>query len=204
MSLLTKIFPYYNESEWREVCLDDQAAMDFPVDQFPENPLLDPSCCMDWIESRYGKYNKTFGGYAENRSNLWRGHYMQPDRTIHLGVDFNSYVGDDIHSPVNGTVFDIWCDIDLNGGWGTRLIIESETLYVIFAHIDTDYCVEVGDEIKIGDKIAVITEDPFNGGWFPHLHVQCVSKAHNTNWETLDGYGEAEDLKWNLNPMEVL
>ncbi|MFN4895037.1 MAG: hypothetical protein ACK5HO_04570, partial [Pseudomonadota bacterium] len=60
--------------------------------------------------------------------------------------------------------------------------------------------VKVGDYVTAGEEIAHIAAPPFNGNWFPHLHIQQIASDVATiyerdNYDTLDGYGHPSELE---------
>jgi hypothetical protein len=61
--------------------------------------------------------------------------------------------------------------------------------------------VQIGDEIEKGAVVADIGAPPHNGGWWSHLHLQCISKEYyewcrdNDIDKTLDGYFPASQLE---------
>jgi hypothetical protein len=50
-----------------------------------------------------------------------------------------------------------------------------------------------------GKEIARVAAPPFNGNWFPHLHIQQIDRQAARHHEldayrSLDGYGHPRDL----------
>lgn len=152
-----------------------------------ENPLLDPIFCQAWV--RYLCHIKTrwflYGGYMEDRYFLWRGSYLKNNESIHLGIDFSYDVDTPIYCPVSFKVLEVFKDTDQEGGWGTRVTVETRKGIVIFAHL-CDVTKEKSG--NAGDFIGRIADPYSNGGWFPHLHLQGLDSASRLTQGHLDGY----------------
>ncbi len=172
------------------------------------NPLLDPDTCQQMVSNVHKKYNLDFsyGGWLEDRSFLWKGSYL--DETggyIHLGVDFNVPEYTEVASCFDAEVVRIDDDYPIEGGWGNRIIVKHATLplYFIYAHLDEDLICKVGDILVQGQVFAKVGKTPFNGKWFPHLHLQSVDSVlyeeliRTNALDTLDGYGLVADVTKN-------
>jgi hypothetical protein len=184
------IFPNLT-GKWQAIDLDKEAQ----VSTAWENPLIQPEFCAKWVDilHKLKGIDYSFGGYFESRPNLWRGHYMYPDKCLHIGVDFNVPVGTFAAVPVDCKVLHVLRDKDQNGGWGTRIIFEriSDRQIFLFAHLGEQINVVEGDAVKAGMVVGRVANVYFNGGWFPHLHVQCISTAVYATLDIikqLDGY----------------
>jgi murein DD-endopeptidase MepM/ murein hydrolase activator NlpD len=133
----------------------------------------------------------TYGGFGEDRSNLWNG-FSYPSPVIHLGVDFNNLpVGQPVASQSNGIVVDSWMhNIDFDG-WGGRVVIRDENgLYWMYGHLDRSI-LGLDEHVKKGDIVGKIGNSNENGGWFPHLHLQVMTDefvGQNPDWAKIDGY----------------
>jgi murein DD-endopeptidase MepM/ murein hydrolase activator NlpD len=176
----------YNYLSGFEVNLDLEARKQFQKTKV--NPLLDPDYCEAWTKyiAKKGNNKHVYGGYMENRSFLWRGSYLKPNNSIHLGVDFSFAAGTPIHCPVAFEVKDIFRDPDQSGGWGERVLIETEKGLVIFAHLSgVSLKGEKNNFYSAGTFIGTVATKHSNGGWFPHLHLQGVK---NVGLIHLDGY----------------
>ena len=160
--------------------------------------LLDPAKQQELVEyvreTSYSDYS--YGGYLEDRSTLWAGSYLPLDGMIHLGLDFNVNAGRMVHTPVEGRVVYANHDKDQGGGWGGRVDLYSEEfeLYIIFGHLEpTVDLLNVGKVIPKNGSLSWIGDTPVNGGWFPHLHLQLVSKSEYESYSDpskIDGYGK--------------
>lgn len=133
----------------------------------------------------------TYGGFGENRSNLWSG-FSYPSPIIHLGIDFNNLpVGQPIASTTDGIVVDSWLDETDFDGWGGRLVIKDNSgIYWMYGHLDSAI-LPMNTSVRKGDIIGKIGSSNVNGGWFPHLHLQVMTEEFvgmNPNWRKIDGY----------------
>lgn len=73
--------------------------------------------------------DKTFGGFYEDRSRLWKGFEESEGHNtmIHLGIDFNNLdPGTKVASISKGKICHIQIDPSKFNGWGTKVIIESK------------------------------------------------------------------------------
>ncbi len=172
------------------------------------NPLLNPAICQKMVDSVHKKYGTDFsyGGWMENRSILWKGSYLEQARNfIHLGIDVNVPAGTEVAAGFNAVVVKIDDDRSKDGGWGPRVILKhaTEPIYMIHAHLDRDIKCKVGDTLKISQVFAKVGKAPLNGNWFPHLHLQTISKKYyeklekSNSWAQLDGYGLTKDIEKN-------
>jgi hypothetical protein len=192
------IFPELVDATWVKVDLGARARKDFPDTSKP-NPLLNGVFCNDWVSriAREKDAEYTWGGYLEDRKHLWRGYYEDAECVTHLGVDYNVPAGTVVSVPRDCVVVHKWTDHELENGWGGRLIVRfSESWqgapFLILGHLAYEGLPEIGAHFSTGQPIArtgIIAE---NGGWFPHLHVQCCStdffNRHASDLENLDGY----------------
>jgi hypothetical protein len=173
--MFKQLFPELKTGSWAKVNLDEEARL---YSTGKENKLLDPKECTKFGKevAKKHKVDFTWGGYLEDRSHLWRGHYHGPEQFIHLGVDFNVPAGTKVLSPVAGNIRDWWLDGDMAGGWGGRLVIEpyNKTFLVVIAHMAHKWKPK-NDIIDVGDNIGTIGKPTENGNWAPHLHIQCVN-----------------------------
>lgn len=179
------LFPELSDRRWMPINLDEHAR--HWMHRGDKNPLLDPQTCADWVNSLHAEYDVEFsyGGYMEDRSFLWRGHYMLPGAAWHLGIDYNVPQGTAVHLPVDADLITSELDTDQNGGWGGRLIFRVGKYYLILAHLTA--MVRETRKYKAGDLVGLIGTFPDNGNWFPHLHVQAVN-AGLGSISTIDGY----------------
>jgi len=96
--------------------------------------------------------------------------------TGHPGIDFRAPLGSAVVAMDNGTVSEI---IEQKTGYGRHIYINSDGGKVsLYAHLGL-IMVEVGDEIKAGDKIAEIGMTGWTTG--PHLHFEVEENGKKTN-----------------------
>ena len=169
------------------------------------SPALKPHVCQKKIIEPTHKelgLDYSWGGWLENRSNIWRGCYMAKDnKYIHLGYDFNLPVGTRICASRPCEVLDIYTDTPEEHGWGTRIIVRllDERMYLIYAHLDLlgPNAPRVGQELRPGYLIGTIAPPERNGGWYSHVHWQGMSEEANEEFRrdpaSLDGYGKVGD-----------
>ena len=181
--------------------------------------LVNPKTCERMVLDTHKKYSIDFsyGGWMEDRSFLWHGSYLDATQEyIHLGVDLNVPTGTPVAFDFDGKVVRIDDDFPENGGWGPRVIVKHKKaqVYVIYAHLERRMQCKVGDTFKKGKVFAKVGKAPHNGNWFPHLHVQIISKEYfgelekKDAWADLDGYGSPKDLAKNAkrfpDPMQYV
>lgn len=207
------IFPTLQNKKFDHLNLNAEAVLWIAEKNFSHhdtNPLLDPVICQSMVADTHQKYSIDFsyGGWLEDRSFLWRGSYLEDSSAfIHLGVDLNVPAGTAVALDFTGTVVAIMNDYPLDGGWGTAVIVKhaTEPLYFIYAHLGEDVLCGVGDTIQTNQIFASVGEAPFNGNWFPHVHVQCIDAEHYESlseheiFTVLDGYGVSDELHINTN-----
>ena len=193
------IFPGLAGRRWARVDLDTFARIDFPATQGP-NPLNDACFCERWsseLAVRLGA-DHCWGGWLEDRSHLWRGHYLPEGCTIHLGIDLNVPAGTRVLAPVAGEVMHAVPCRALGGGWGGWFVLradapEGASQYVLLGHLAHAGLPQPGTRLAKGAEVGVIGTPEENGGWYPHLHLQALS---DEAWEAvqrapdtlLDGY----------------
>lgn len=192
MRLIKSLFPQI-EGEWGYVNVAKIAECivgNMGLQTHDPNPFLDPVIVDRWMEFVHDikEIDYSWGGYLEDRSVLWRGHYHQPGEVIHLGVDVNVPAGTEVFMPTWGILAHSFQDPDQNGGWGGKIIFQCTTgafegLYLIFGHLK-DIPHDIGTKYIPGQKIGVIAEAEINGGWAPHLHVQLMREF----LPNVDGY----------------
>lgn len=122
-----------------------------------------------------------YGGYLENRITMLRDTYLFDSMSfVHLGVDIWVPRGTAVMSTRDMEVIGTFVDKDQNGGWGTVVIarsLESHMLdkIFLFAHLEKNSILPNVEELPVGWGIGVVGGSGENGGWHPHLHIQCVN-----------------------------
>lgn len=192
------VLPALIHRRWALVDLDARARA-FVGGARP-NPLLDPGTCQGFVDgvARDLGVDHTWGGYLEDRSSLWAGHYHDPGTMLHLGVDVNAPAGTVVAAPAACRVARVVRDPDQGGGWGGVAYFELDVPYegashFLYGHLAHASLPEAGRRYAAGELVAMLGTPSENGGWFPHLHVQCLSPdavaAHWPRLEAIDGYG---------------
>ena len=179
------LFPQYKKRRWVYLPLGTLALAEQRPGQ--PNPLLDPRYCQRWVRRLHRRYRAScsYGGWFEDRSTLWQGHYMQPNLVFHLGVDFNVPERSRIYSPADARVVETWHDEDSRGGWGGRIALELKPrLILLLAHLGK-IRVRSGSRVRRGQLLGNVGDPTNNGNWFPHLHAQVVRGSI----ADVDGYG---------------
>lgn len=150
----------------------------------------------------------TYGGYGEDRTEIWKDFEPGGVKMWHLGVDYNNLpVGQEVGSVSDGVVVHILYDHSGFNGWGTRIMIRNETpirdnIYYLYGHLSTT-TLEVGQSVTRGQIIGLIGDEAVNGGWFPHLHLQIMTDQFVKkfdHYEEIDGY----DFARNVDEIEGL
>lgn len=125
------------------------------------------------------------GRYDEARliysSSLFADDTTGENRTIHLGLDLFTQAGKPIFAPLDGEVYTFgYNSAPLDYG---HLIIlkhqidETNEFFTLYGHLGQESIehLQVGQNIKKGERFASIGEPHENGGWSPHLHLQIIT-----------------------------
>jgi len=205
MKIIDALFPkmnFSNRSRWMHINLNNIAKS--VGNLIGTNPFLDPRKMWEWLDfiHNLSGADYSYGGYLEDRKHLWRGHYHEPGKTTHLGVDFNIKKDTVVCTPIGGTVIEAFIDGDNNGGWGGKITLKCDVGHLTFAHLKNIPVGLIGQYIAAGSLVGLVAEPELNGGWYEHLHIQC-SKQYDPQ---LDGYiayypGIENDY---INPMELI
>ena len=183
------------------------------------NPFLNPKICEEFVNDLHKKYSLDFsyGGWMEDRTFIWQGGYLEKEKTfVHLGIDINVPAGSELATDFQAEVLKIDDDYPLDGGWGTYIILKNleKDIYILYAHLDKNILCKVGEILNKDIVFAKVGKDPFNGNWFPHVHVQVIDIDYyselekNNDWEKFDGYGSKDDKELNAkrhkDPIEFI
>ena len=203
--LCNALFPQLSHERWGELNINDLAgrvskliyplieSAAMPLDfsgKGSDNPFLNPTICEEWTNfiHHVKGVDYSWGGYMEDRSVVWAGHYHKPGEVIHLGVDFYVPARTWVHMPCPGKLVHKFYDPDQDGGWGGQLVYETEMGFLIFGHLK-NLMGEVGDLAETDKIVGVVAEAECNGNWSPHLHVQLMAKFD----PKVDGYSKKYD-----------
>lgn len=145
----------------------------------------------------------SYGGYLEDRKDLWRGSYLQDHNAVHLGIDINLPARTAVSVMHPCTVLRIEHDADRAGGWGSVVMFRlvrpiGDISHFLYAHLSKDsITVHEGKAVNCGDIIGRLGRVDENGGWYEHLHVQALTTPA---WErtggilaNFDGYDGAQE-----------
>ena len=159
----------------------------------------------------------SFGGYLEDRRELWRGTYLHPERAVHVAIDINVRAGTELTVKYPSRVEKIVHDPEQNGGWGGVIFFRldkpiGKITHFLYAHLAKGSArVKEGAAIKPGDIAATIGREHENGGWYEHLHVQALTQEawdkFGGDLSKFDGYAAkpaGEEHPYFPDPMGLL
>lgn len=204
--LFSTLFPILKPKPWKLVNLNEgflanKENLDMR-DANDQNRLLHDL-------SENGKYY-TYGGFGEERIDLWSGFERSVEKMVHLGIDFNNLPE---HEPVcalaSGKVIHVMMDESPFNGWGGRVIVQGKDYCYLYGHLfpDASCLPEVDEEIEQGGIIGYIGTAELNGGWFPHLHLQIMTHEYVKQFEKdlalLDGYDFQGKLQGLIDPLTL-
>jgi murein DD-endopeptidase MepM/ murein hydrolase activator NlpD len=152
---------------------------------------------------------RSYGGYLEDRSQILREFDRDMKKMIHVGVDIVMPAGTQVTVPKDCVVVFSEIDIDVFNGWGSRMIFDLGNTYLMYGHLTPESLKNVGDRCIGGDSVGVLADSEQNGGWFPHLHAQCIRKEYYESVcdvSQIDGYTESwlEALAVSIDPVPIL
>jgi murein DD-endopeptidase MepM/ murein hydrolase activator NlpD len=195
---MNHLFPFvFSDKKWTALRLNDY---DQPGDP---NPFSCPIRQTDVIPLF------SYGGYLEDRSQILRGFDHDLKKMIHVGVDVVMPAGTMVAVPRDCTVVFSTVDDDKFNGWGGRMIFDLGDTYLLYGHLEPDSLRCVGEQCFAGTPICVLAGPDQNGGWFPHLHAQCIRKEYFESVDDvglIDGYVESveEGRRVSIDPVPVL
>lgn len=184
------IFPAYSGQPALRVNLNDYAKKLRP--RAGKSPFLNAAVTDRFLRLLHKRSGAgySFGGYLEDRRDLWRGSYLNDGNAVHLGIDVNLPAGTEMTVKYPSIVTHVIHDPDQQGGWGSVIIFRlaaplDEISHFLYAHLARDKVfVKPGDQAKCGDIVAELGQSHENGGWYEHLHIQAISA---NAWPQLDG-----------------
>lgn len=144
------------------------------------------------------------GGYLEKRAIYRRSEVFATTassfRNIHLGVDIWTAAGTSVYAPLPGKVHSFQ-DNKGFGNYGPTLILShklgEKTLYSLYGHLSRTSLspLNIGREVRAGERIGEIGPFPENGDWPPHLHFQLMWDMGNY-WGDYPGVAAEQDLDY--------
>jgi len=197
------LFPGLPDLPWKAVDLQRE----FLDRKYPSMKDVEEQHRLLWELSEEGRY-RTYGGFGEDRSQLWAGFETHGQPMIHLGVDFNNLpVCQPVGALEAGRVIHVFRDASSFNGWGGRVMVQSQNdTVLLYGHLQFCSLPETGDQVQQGQIIGYVASDQSNGGWFPHLHLQRMTRQYVDSfprWTLIDGYA-AEVPEGILDPMTLL
>lgn len=170
--------------------LEDYEPIDLSVDnkELAEKELLSAEAFEDYLEEFLRKKGKriAFGGYNEHRGLYRRSQLFSAAedeelvRNIHLGVDIWAPAGTDVLAVLDGRIHS-FKDNNNFGDYGPTVLIEhkvdNQLFHTLYGHLSRASLVglEVGQQLKKGEKIAELGDPSENGDYAPHLHFQIIN-----------------------------
>ena len=200
------LFPYL-VGKWKtNICLNKYAKMIYAdmdwSNVFATNPFLNHNLFGEWINLLHKTLgvDYSWGGWLEDREEILDGTYLLSGHKTHLGVDFWVPLHSTVYLPKTGILVQARYDPDTNGGWGGQAIYEIDGLYVIFGHLTAlpDKS-EIGKTHKAGSIVGTVADVDGSGGWYPHLHLQCMKKFE----PDVDGYSKRHPFIMDTFPDPV-
>lgn len=159
----------------------------------------------------------SLGGYLEDRRDLWRGSYLNPEKAVHVAIDINVRADTTLTVKYPSTVTKIIHDPEQDGGWGGVVMFRLEKpigkiTHYLYAHLAKGSVkFREGDAVKPGQVIATIGRCHENGGWYEHLHVQAMTQEawdlFGGDLAKFDGYAaksEGKEHPYFPDPMALL
>jgi murein DD-endopeptidase MepM/ murein hydrolase activator NlpD len=140
----------------------------------------------NYIEN-YKKSNNAkvaYGGYLEQRDMYKRSEYFnhsnpEDRRNIHIGLDLWIEADAPIYAPLEGEI-DSFKNNRNYGDYGPTIILKHNIngvhFYTLYGHLSLQSLedIKIGDQIKLGQKIATLGSMQVNGDYPPHLHFQII------------------------------
>ena len=139
-----------------------------------------------------GDYNSFLGGRPAFTSGFGlRNTGIPGASTDHQGIDIGVDPGAEVKAIQTGKVVDIYRDF---GGWGDGVVIEHQDgSKNVYGHIEGG--VQIGDEVKAGDRIGTIKywPDPRYEAGRQHLHLERIESGKKVDPQTYLDNLKAED-----------
>lgn len=126
---VTHLFPNLPFKPWQHFDLNDTF--------LHSNTLINPRIPSEQ-ENLIPNETYTYGGFGEDRKDVWNGFEEKASRMVHLGIDINGLpVGQAVSTLVNGKVVFASHDNITFNGWGGRVIIHEtdNDRYWLFGHL---------------------------------------------------------------------
>jgi murein DD-endopeptidase MepM/ murein hydrolase activator NlpD len=177
----------------------------------------------DHVRKLSNRRGNSLGGYMEDRTNIWDGVVEDLDNKIHCGIDVTVKESTPIFAPCCCSVVYRYLDTSKTDGWGFYMIMKPlrggesvelsahERTYILIGHLKNS-SVELGQKFKKGEIIGYVGNCEENGGWFEHVHIQCITEDYYMFCKNkgivseIDGYVETsnEVKKHFPNPANIM
>ena len=151
-----------------------------------------------------GDYNSFLGGAPALTSGFgMRDTGLADASKNHKGIDIGVDAGAEVKAIETGKVVDIYKDF---GGHGDGVVVQhADGTKNVYGHVQSE--VQVGDEVKAGDRIALIKywPDPRYPAGRQHLHLERIEGGTKVDPQTyLDQLkaADAKDVKADLEKIE--
>ena len=151
-----------------------------------------------------GDYNSFLGGRPALTSGFgMRDTGLAGASKNHKGIDIGVDAGAEVKAIETGKVVDIYKDF---GGHGDGVVVQhADGSKNVYGHVQSE--VQVGDEVKAGDRIALIKywPDPKYSAGRQHLHLERIEGGTKVDPQTyLDQLkaADAKDVKADLEKIE--
>lgn len=182
--MFCRILPTYSKTAFVKVNLAEEAKHRFDLSFGKESPMKDSRNQDLLLKAILQDYkNPCYGGFMEDRSELWRG-FENSKKIIHLGIDINNLLpGTPVTTPMKAVVVHACFDDFKFNGWGGRIILYLQTPYLgcnylMYGHLAHANLPLVGTTFDANDIVGYVGNVKENGGWFCHLHVQLITDFH--------------------------
>ncbi len=133
------------------------------------------------------------GAWGEVRALYRSAHFETANgwRSMHMGVDLFAAAGTPVRAPLAGVIESV-TDNDLPLDYGPTVIMRHDIevggrhLRTLYGHLSRESIAElaVGQRVECREAFARLGALEENGGWPPHLHLQCITDAldHSGNY----------------------
>lgn len=205
--MLTKtpdIFPTLTGTRWVIADLADKIGTVHATQN--KNPCLRPGSMDRFVANLHKQLGTdySYGGYSEDRSQLWQGSYLEPDQAVHCGIDLNVPAGTPVVLAHETKILKVMHDTE-KFGWGTAVSCElvkpiGKIAGFIIAHMADDIFVMGGQVLSPGAYVGEVGRHAENGWWYQHLHVQAFTQAELNHHggdifgHRFDGYDKAASI----------
>ncbi len=173
-------YPLFGEQLNGEPCVIDMSSVNSDLEKIS---VIDQQQFQAYIEQKMGsEFSWGFSGYLEYRESLL-GHLPQMAETkrfFHLGLDVMVPIGVKLFAPLNSVIHDIGYE-EGKGNYGGYVLLRhelaGENFYSFYGHLAKESLIgEIGQIVAKGEVFAAIGDFHENGDWFPHVHMQVLTK----------------------------